>query len=405
MDPMIHALFWSMVLNVLAFCLGSLCTFPGPVERLQGAAFVNVFDGDIGPQRWARGQVEPEALLTMAQRILGEEAALAQFQMAARAQGKEGFLPDPTPAFLDALEARLSGSVGAATAHAMISQLVGRATVTVEDLMAVASESAQLLEYSARLEAREAELTRTAGALREANEKLTRLSLQKDAFLSQISHELRTPMTSIRAFSEILTEGDLQPEMVTRYGKIIHDEAKRLTRLLDDLLDLSVLENGSVQLAVGLASLQGMIDTALTAARQTRPDREFQVIRDLPTEAIYLRTDADRLTQVFINLISNARKYCDAQRPELRIAVRQRAGRVTVDFIDNGKGIPKDSQTLIFEKFARLTDANRAGGAGLGLAICREIMTNLGGSVAYLPGQGGAAFRVTVPLRLETLAA
>ncbi|MES2548567.1 MAG: ATP-binding protein [Pseudomonadota bacterium] len=405
MDPITHALFWSMALNVLAFCLGSLFTFPGPVERLQGAAFVNVFEGAVGPQRWARGQVDPEALLGMAQRILGEESALSLFQSAARAQGKDGFLPDPTPTFLDQLETRLSGSVGAATAHAMISQLVGRATVTVEDLMAVASESAQILEYSAQLEAREAELTRTAGALREANEKLTQLSLQKDAFLSQISHELRTPMTSIRAFSEILTEGDLAPELVIRYGKIIHDEAKRLTRLLDDLLDLSVLENGSVQLNLGLASLQGMIDTALIAARQTRPDREFLVVRDLPSEAMYLKTDADRLTQVFINLISNARKYCDATRPELRIVVRQRSGRVTVDFIDNGKGIPKESQALIFEKFARLTDANRAGGAGLGLAICREIMTNLGGSVAYLPGQKGAAFRVTVPLRLERMAA
>lgn len=404
MDPLIHALFWSMALNVLAFCLGSLLTFPGPVERLQGAAFVNVFEGAVGPQRWARGRAEPEALLNMAQRILGE-GALPLFQAEARAQGKEGFLPDPTPDFLDRLEARLSGSVGAATAHAMISQLVGRATVTVEDLMAVASESAQLLEYSARLEAREAELTRTAGALREANEKLTQLSLQKDAFLSQISHELRTPMTSIRAFSEILTEGDLPPEQVMRYGQILHDEAKRLTRLLDDLLDLSVLENGAVQLTLGLASLQGMIDTALTAARATRSDRDFQVIRDLPSETLYLKTDADRLTQVFINLISNARKYCDAARPELRIAVRQKAGRVTVDFIDNGTGIPQESQTLIFEKFARLTDANRAGGAGLGLAICREIMTNLGGSVAYLPGQGGAAFRVTVPLRLERMAA
>jgi Na+/proline symporter/nitrogen-specific signal transduction histidine kinase len=405
MDPIIHALFWSMSLNVLSFCLGSLFTFPGPVERLQGAAFVNVFEGAVGPQRWAQGRAEPEALLVMAQRILGEETALTLFQSAARAQGKEGFLPDPTPTFLDQLEARLSGSVGAATAHAMISQLVGRATVSVEDLMAVASESAQILEYSAQLEAREAELTRTAGALREANEKLTQISLQKDAFLSQISHELRTPMTSIRAFSEILTEGDLPPESVARYGKIIHDEAKRLTRLLDDLLDLSVLENGAVQLNLGLASLQGMIDTALIAARQTRPDREFLVVRDLPSEAIYLKTDADRLTQVFINLISNSRKYCDAARPELRIVVRQRSGRVMVDFIDNGKGIPKESQALIFEKFSRLTDANRAGGAGLGLAICREIMTNLGGSVTYVPGQRGAAFRVTVPLRLERMAA
>ncbi|MGL6211548.1 MAG: sensor histidine kinase, partial [Paracoccaceae bacterium] len=119
------------------------------------------------------------------------------------------------------------------------------------------------------------------------------------------------------------------------------------------------------------------------------------------SEEIYLRTDPDRLVQVFINLISNARKYCDAQDPVLRIAVRQKGGRVMVDFIDNGSGIPKESQAVIFEKFARLADEARAGGAGLGLAICREVMANLGGSITYLPGQRGAAFRVTLPLRLE----
>jgi signal transduction histidine kinase len=286
----------------------------------------------------------------------------------------------------------------------MISQIAGRAAVSVEDLMAVANEAAQIMEYSARLEAQQEELTRTARALREANEKLTQLSVQKDAFLSQISHELRTPMTSIRAFSEILMEGDMPPAMAVNYATIIHDEAIRLTRLLDDLLDLSVLESGTVQLNLGLANLREMIDGALVAASHTRPERSFVIHRDPPTEDIFLRTDGDRLKQVFINLVSNARKYCDADAPELRIAVRQKGGRVTVDFIDNGSGIPKDKQALIFEKFARLTDQTRAGGAGLGLAICREVMANLGGTIGYLPGQGGAAFRVTLPLRLEKAA-
>lgn len=270
--------------------------------------------------------------------------------------------------------------------------------------MAVANETAQIMEYSARLEAQQDELTRTARQLREANEKLTQLSVQKDAFLSQISHELRTPMTSIRAFSEILMDGDLPPEMAARHARIIHDEAIRLTRLLDDLLDLSVLENGSVQLDLGLANLQQMIDRALSSAAQTRPERGFTIHRDPAAENIFLFTDGDRLAQVFINLISNARKYCDADYPELRISVRQKGGRVTVDFIDNGSGISKESQELIFEKFARLSDQTRAGGAGLGLAICREVMANLGGTITYLPGQGGAAFRVTLPLRLQRAA-
>jgi signal transduction histidine kinase len=269
----------------------------------------------------------------------------------------------------------------------------------------VANETAQIMEYSAELESQREELTRTARQLREANEKLTQLSVQKDAFLSQISHELRTPMTSIRAFSEILTEGDLPPEMVANYGRIIHEEAIRLTRLLDDLLDLSVLENGSVQLNLSLANLQQLIDRALASASHTRPERVFVIHRDLPSENLFVRTDADRLVQVFINLISNARKYCDSDAPELKITVRQRSGRVSVDFVDNGSGIPKQSQGIIFEKFARLTDQTRAGGAGLGLAICREVMANLGGTIGYLPGQGGAAFRVTLPLRLDQKAA
>ncbi len=401
MDPLLHAVFWSMVLNTTAFIAGSLLTFPGPMERLQGAAFVNAFDdARSGPRPWTRGQAEPEALLVMTQRILGEDEALTLFAAEAKAQGKAGYLPDASPEFVEQLERRLAGSVGAATAHAMISELVGRDRISVEDLMAVANETAQIMEYSGRLEAQREELGRTAGALREANEKLTQLSVQKDSFLSQISHELRTPMTSIRAFSELLMEGDAPPDTVMAQAGIIHTEAIRLTRLLDDLLDLSVLENGSVSLDVSSVNLGQLIDRALVTAGNTRPERAFEIDRNQMSEDRYLRTDADRLVQVFINLISNARKYCDAANPKLRIAVRQKSGQVTVDFVDNGTGIPKASQALIFEKFARLTDQTRAGGAGLGLAICREVMANLGGSIGYLPGQGGTAFRVTLPLRI-----
>jgi signal transduction histidine kinase len=91
-------------------------------------------------------------------------------------------------------------------------------------------------------------------------------------------------------------------------------------------------------------------------------------------------------------------KYCDAPDAQLRIVARRLANQILVDFVDNGAGIPKKSQGLIFEKFSRLSDQAAAGGAGLGLAICREIMTKLGGQIAYLPGQGGAVFRVTLPL-------
>ena len=105
------------------------------------------------------------------------------------------------------------------------------------------------------------------------------------------------------------------------------------------------------------------------------------------------------MTQVFINLIANAQKYCEAEAPVLTIKVGSQGARRFVDFVDNGVGIPNETQAVLFEKFSRGTDARAAGGAGLGLAICREIMNRLGGSVTYLPGQGGTAFRVFLPAR------
>jgi len=402
LDPVIHAVFWSMLLNIATFVAVSLVSLPEPLERLQGAQFVNVFRHSATPGSWSGGLAQSEDLLIMSQRIMGATEAQAMFSSEARNQGLAGYLPEPTPDFLQTLERALSGSVGAATAHAMISQIVGRATVSVEDLMAVADETAQIMEYSSRLEAKTEEQARTARQLREANEKLTQISVQKDAFLSQISHELRTPMTSIRAFSEILRDSDgLSEAARNKYASIILDEATRLTRLLDDLLDLSVLENGQVVLNAQSGLLSEMIDRAISAAGVSG---RLRIRRRREAETVMLNTDIDRLAQVFINLISNAAKYCDAETPMLTIRPQTDDDRLTIDFIDNGPGIPPDQQAVIFEKFARIGQT-KAGGAGLGLAICREIMERLGGDIVYLPGQAGAAFRIILPMRQEDVAA
>jgi signal transduction histidine kinase len=124
---------------------------------------------------------------------------------------------------------------------------------------------------------------------------------------------------------------------------------------------------------------------------------KLRIRRSRSSERIPLNTDLDRLGQVFINLISNAQKYCDADEPVLTISAHDVGGQVVIDFTDNGSGIPPEAQSMVFEKFARV-GGDKAGGAGLGLAICREIMQRLGGEISYLPGQGGAAFRVRLPL-------
>lgn len=400
LDPTVHAVVWSLSLNTLVFGAVSLFTFPGPVERLQGAQFVNVFDHSSATRGWTASVAGSEDLMIMAQRILGADEARVFFESHSKEQGVSGGLPEPTPQFVQALERELAASVGAATAHAMVAQIVGGTSVSVQDLLAVADESAQMLEYSSQLEAKSRELSETAAQLRNANEKLTQLSLQKDSFLSQISHELRTPMTSIRSFSEILRDAKgMKEKDKSRYASIIHTETIRLTRLLDDLLDLSVLENGQVTLNMRSGQLSDVLDQAVTTAlgAATQP---LRVVRDANAEAVTLSTDLDRLAQVFINLVANAQKYCRAEAPKLTIRVRHDAKTLTVDFMDNGAGIAPDAQVVIFEKFFRVSGVE-GDGAGLGLAICHEIMTRLGGDITYLPQGGGTAFRVRLPLVVD----
>ena len=168
------------------------------------------------------------------------------------------------------------------------------------------------------------------------------------------------------------------------------------------MLDLGVLESGQVQLNVATGPLVDVLDRAVMASGVH--DHDLVISRRAANEAVSVNTDLERLSQVFINLISNAAKYCAADAPELRIIVRHLNGQTVVDFCDNGAGVPDESQSLIFEKFSRLEDAGKAGGAGLGLSICRQIMTALGGDVTYLPGQSGAGFRVTIPAEIALAA-
>jgi Na+/proline symporter/nitrogen-specific signal transduction histidine kinase len=401
LDPLVHALFWSMSLNALAFFVGSLISFPTPVERLQGAQIVNVYDHSPTQRGWSGRAAQSEDLMIMAQRILGVKQVRALFQAEVQNQGGQGYLPDPTPEFLRTLERELAGSVGAATAHAMIGQTVGGTSVSVQDLMAVADEAAQIMEYSNRLEEQSRELTRTAQELQSANEKLTQISIQKDAFLSQVSHELRTPMTSILSFAQILRDGaSLKGQEQSRYASIIHDESVRLTRLLDDLLDLSVLENGQVNLNIATGRVQDLIDRSIATVIAGDAAMQMQIDCKIPNDLHSLTTDLDRLGQVFINLISNAKKYCDAASPKLQISAHQSGSDVIIDFVDNGIGIPAQDRDFIFEKFARVGE-QKTGGAGLGLAICKEIIARLGGEITYLSGHRGAAFRVQVPVNFH----
>ncbi len=399
-DPLVHATFWSMIANVGLFVGVSLVTVPQPLEQVQAAQFVDVFRQSAAGHSLIARSATSEDLLRLASRILGPEPAQSLFAAASRAQGKAGGLPDPSDRFIQGLERELAGSIGAASAHELVSQTAGRGTVSLDGLMRIADETLQIIEATRRLERQSRELAETARQLRHANDQLKRMDALKDAFLSQVSHELRTPMTSIRSFAEILGDmPDIGGEDARRFLKIIREESERLTRLLDEILDLSFLESGRVTFHIAPVRLSEVIDRAIGSTEGLLTSASVPVERAYAGGTQMVETDFDRLAQVIINLISNSVKYGQGAVPALSIRTGEDAAGAWIDVADRGPGIAADKREEIFEKFARLGEANLAGSAGLGLAISREIMRNLGGDLKVLPNDPGAVFRILLPRR------
>jgi len=400
MDPLVHAVIWSVGVNALTFLTVSSLTTPSALERLQGILFVDVYrtaGGDRGSV--AVGAAQAEDLFILAQRILGAKPAKRLFDEMAMSQGRAQGLPHPTDAVVARLERELAGSIGAASAHAMVTRIAGREDVGITDLFEIADETQQLIETSRQLADKSAEQERTAQELRDANDRLTALDAQKDDFLSQISHELRTPMTSIRSFSEILmTEQGLTEDEQTRFVTIINEESRRLTRLLDELLDISRLEAGTSDMQLTRVDAGEAISTTLAAVSGMTRKAGVAVSVVPEPNGIGLQVDTDRFRQVLINLLANAVKYNTSTAPVISVRTEVDGDMVNIDVIDNGGGVTREEATLVFEKFARGSRASRDRGAGLGLPISRAIMRAMHGDlkVVFAPDDT-SFFRLVVP--------
>ena len=399
MDPLVHAVVWSVGLNALSFLVVSSLTFPNALERLQGALFVDVYRTAGGDRpSLGVGAAQSEDLFILAQRILGTKPARRLFDEMARAQGRPRGLPHPTDTVITTLERELAGSIGAASAHAMVTRIAGRQTVGITELIDIADETQQLIETSRKLSEKSAEQEKTARQLRSVNEKLRAIDAQKDDFLSQVSHELRTPMTSVRSFSEILiTEKDLSDDERNRFVSIINDESRRLTLLLDDLLDISRLEAGASNINLDTIDAGEAIYATLAAVSSMTRNAGVVVSVVADPHGIAIRANSDRLRQVLINLLSNAVKYNPSPAPRIDVRTTVKDDNVMIDVIDNGGGVTRADATMVFEKFARGSRSNRDQGAGLGLPISRAIMRAMGGdlTIEFAPDDT-SFFRLTV---------
>ena len=405
LDPISHCLWWSMLANIGAYVGVSLNTRPDAVEASQAERFVDVFrfDSQNAEARLWRGKASPEALLGLLERFLGAGRAKQQLGAYALSRGAKDWRSLPADAkFVQFAEAELAGAIGSASARVMVASVAQEENLGLEEVLDILDEATQVRAYSHELEAKRSELGAATAELREANERLRELDRMKDDFISTVTHELRTPLTSIRALSEMLHE-DPRIELSDRkrFLGIIVGEAERLTRLINQILDMAKLESGRAEWITSEVDLGEVVREAMESLGQLFRERSVALEGELPSQGPVVLADRDRLTQVMINLLSNAVKFVPSETGRVLVRLSSSAGLVRVEVRDNGPGLTAEECNVIFEKFRQggNTMTDKPQGTGLGLPISRQIVEYFGGNlwVESEPGSG-ANFIFTVPL-------
>ncbi len=406
LDEISHCLFWSFLVNAGLYVAVSLAVRPGATEVAQAERFVDALkrggDGAVRASLW-RGSASAGELVALLERFLGPSRAKQQLQAYALRRKAEDWASLPADAdFVLFAETQLAGAIGSASARVMVASVVQEEELGLEEVLDILAEATQVRAYSRELEAKSRQLEAATAELREANERLRELDRMKDDFISTVTHELRTPLTSIRALSEMLFD---DPRMALadrqRFFGVIVGEAERLTRLINQILDMAKLESGRAEWMTGEVNLADVVRESAGSVEQLFRGKGVTLDLSIPEAVPVVIADRDRLTQVMINLLSNAVKFVPAGEGRVGVSLSVLRDAARVEVADNGPGLRREELEVIFEKFRQggntLTDKPQ--GTGLGLPISRQIVEYFGGRLwaESEPGQG-ARFIFTIPL-------
>ena len=402
LDEITHCLVWSLLVNLGAYIGVSLQRAPNVREARQATLFVGGAEAS-SISAWHRSAGVKD-LLPLAGRFLGQERAQEAFVRHAAQRGLQDIeeLPADTR-LVNFAETLLAGAIGSASARAMVASVVAEEPLGIDEVMNILDEASQVRAYTRELEQKSLELRCATAELRQANERLRELDRMKDDFISTVTHELRTPLTSIRAFSEMLLEDPkIDLAQRSRFLGIIVSETVRLSRLINQILDLAKLESGRAEWTVTAVDVAEVIREA--AESLTALFVEKRVAMELEAHTgLVVQADRDRMMQVMVNLLSNALKFAPADDGRVKVCADGTASEVRVSVADNGPGIQAEDKEVIFDKFrqgAATTDVltDKPQGTGLGLPISRQIIEYFNGKlwVESVPGSG-ACFVFTLP--------
>jgi Na+/proline symporter/signal transduction histidine kinase len=398
------SVFWSLFFNTLFYIGLSIFSNQSSMELNQAELFVDVYDysGNIEENLYWRGVAKNKDLSDLMHSFLGKSKA-NQAKRIFEQRYSQGPLIDDEKAdrkFVAYTENVLTGVVGTSSARIMVSSVSQEEEIRMDDVISILKESKEILELNKQLQKTSLDLQKVTEDLTKANSLLVKQDELKNEFLYTITHEIRTPITSIRAFTEILQDDDVCPTDRKRFKKIMGQELERLSRLISQVLDLEKYESGKSILNLTSININQLLDESVMACDGILKEKTVRIIRHFQDSLEPINVDADKLKQVFINLISNAAKYGCEENPEVVITTYFVDDTIRINVRDNGVGISNEEGLNIFDKFYQIQNNSSKNGNGLGLAICREIIHLHNGQI-WLDKEyrKGAKFCILLPTK------
>jgi Na+/proline symporter/nitrogen-specific signal transduction histidine kinase len=405
LQPVQHALFWSLLFNTIAYFAISVSFKGNYRERNYAEMFIDINKYITNHENafvW-KGTAYTSDIEKVLIRFLGEERtkrAMNIFNLKYNVDKDQELADARLVKFSENL---LTGHIGTASARILIASVVKEEKITLPEVLKILEESKENIIINKKLTETSNELKEMTAKLQEANDSLLAKDKQKDEFLDTVTHELRTPITAIRAASEILhDDNEIPEELRKQFLQNIISESDRLNRLIDKILDLEKFETGKQTIYPAKHNLVKTIEQAVEPLQQLIRNKNITVHIE-SKEKVTAFYDEDRIIQVLTNLLSNAIKFCPDQEGLITIQVVEKEWSIQTSVHDNGKGINQADFEIIFDKFYQSMNQNikKPVGSGLGLAICKQIIEHHKGKIWVQPAAKGACVAFTLPKKSE----
>ncbi|MFE3871543.1 ATP-binding protein [Flavobacterium sp. ZS1P70] len=403
LEPIPHAVFWSLFFNVICYAAISVSFKGNYRERNYAEMFVDI-DKYITNHEDAfvwKGTAYISDIQKVLQRFLGEERTKRAMTIFNLKYNIDKNITTADARFIKFAENLLTGHIGTASAKILISSVVKEDKISLTEVLRILEESKENIIINKKLTDTSNELKKISIQLKNANQELVNKDIQKDEFLDTVTHELRTPITAIRAASEILHDDDDIPEELRKqFLQNIISESDRLNRLIDKILDLEKFETGKQKIYLSKNNISKTVEKTLLSLKQLIKNKKISIEFNEASKETKAFYDEERIIQVIYNLLSNAIKFSSETDGKISIKIAEKKEVVEVRIHNNGKGIKEEDFETIFDKFyqSRNQNVKKPIGSGLGLAICKQIIEHHKGKIwADSTETNGATFIFTLP--------